>query len=84
MTFYGGLIMYVVLWWLVLFCVLPWGARSQAEQGEVTKGTEHGAPVHPGLKIKLFWTTFIATLFWGVVWYVFETGLFSLANYIKS
>ncbi len=28
MTLVGGLAIYFVLWWLVLFTVLPWGATS--------------------------------------------------------
>jgi len=27
---------YFIIWWVVLFAVLPWGVRSQEESGEVT------------------------------------------------
>ena len=35
---------YFIIWWVVLFAVLPWGVRSQQESGEVTPGTDPGAP----------------------------------------
>lgn len=40
---------YFVSWWITLFGVLPLGVRSQAESGEVTPGTEPGAPAKPRL-----------------------------------
>jgi len=48
---------YFVLWWVVLFAVLPWGVRSQEESGEVVPGTDPGAPTFPALWRKLMWTT---------------------------
>lgn len=35
---------YFVIWWTVLFLVLPIGARSQLDDGEVVLGTAHSAP----------------------------------------
>jgi predicted secreted protein len=35
---------YFILWWTVLFMVLPLGYRSQRDEGEVTLGTVESAP----------------------------------------
>ena len=43
------LAMYAVSWWITLFAVLPLGVRSQVESGEITPGTEPGAPAKPRL-----------------------------------
>jgi hypothetical protein len=40
---------YVVLWWTVLFAVLPIGVRTQAEDGTVVPGTPESAPKAPRL-----------------------------------
>ena len=40
-----GFAIYFVLWWLVLFLTLPFGVRSQHEDGEGAPGTDPGAPV---------------------------------------
>jgi predicted secreted protein len=52
---------YFIVWWIVLFAVLPWGVRSQAESGEVVPGSDPGAPAIPHLAAKLAWTTLVAT-----------------------
>lgn len=70
MTIGGGLAVYFVIWWTVLFAVLPFGVRSQAESGEVEKGTDPGAPVLPGLAKKAMATTILAGIVFGIVWYV--------------
>jgi predicted secreted protein len=58
----GGIALYFVIWWTVLFGVLPFGVRSQAEAGEVVAGTEPGAPSAPALREKAIWTTFVASV----------------------
>ena len=62
---------YMVVWWICLFLVLPLGTRSQLEAGEVVRGTEPGAPVLPRLWTKVLITTALAAvltalLFWGL------------------
>jgi predicted secreted protein len=57
----GGLALYFVIWWILLFAVLPFGVRSQAEVGEVVRGSEPGAPALPALREKAIWTTFVAS-----------------------
>jgi predicted secreted protein len=51
---------YFIVWWLVLFAVLPWGVRSQAENGDVVQGSDPGAPAIPHLAAKLLWTTVVS------------------------
>lgn len=70
MTFGGGLAVYFVIWWTVLFAVLPFGVHSQAESGTIEKGTDPGAPVLPGLAKKAAATTIIAAIVFCIVWYV--------------
>jgi predicted secreted protein len=55
-----GVAVYIVIWWIVLFVVLPWGVHSQEESGKVVRGSERGAPVRPLMKKKLAATTVIA------------------------
>src|SRR5215471_15288678 len=64
---------YFIIWWTVLFAVLPWGVRSQEEGGGVvTPGTDPGAPVLPGLTRKLVWTTILAAIVFAL-WYAIYT-----------
>lgn len=57
---------YFIIWWVVLFVVLPWGVRSQQEGGEIARGTDPGAPVVPRLWWKLAWTTVVASVVFAI------------------
>ena len=69
MSIFTAVAIYFVIWWVVLFAVLPWGVRSQHESGEMTPGTDPGAPVLPDIKRKLVWTTIVATVV-SAAWFV--------------
>jgi predicted secreted protein len=69
MTVASALAVYFVIWWTVLFAVLPFGVRSQSETGEVVEGTEPGAPALPGLGRKAAITSLIAAVVFVFVWY---------------
>ena len=56
------LAIYFIIWWVVLFAVLPWGVRSQHESGAIEPGTEPGAPAVHLVWKKLLWTTVIASV----------------------
>jgi predicted secreted protein len=64
---------YFIVWWLVFFAVLPWGARSQHEEGEIVPGTDPGAPAIHGLATKLVWTTAVASVVFGLFYWAYVT-----------
>ena len=69
---------YFIIWWVVLFAVLPWGVRSQEESGEVVPGTDPGAPVSHRIWMKLIWTTVVASVVFGVLYGIYAGGLIPL------
>lgn len=78
MTWFSGILIYALLWWLVFFTTLPVGARSYHEAGEATAaGNAESAPMRPRLKAKVAATTVIAAALWGVAWYLVESDLIS-------
>ena len=72
MSLATSIAIYFIIWWTVLFAVLPWGVRSQQDSGAVTPGTDPGAPSIPRLKRKLVWTTIVAGLVFAL-WHVVYT-----------
>jgi predicted secreted protein len=60
---------YFIIWWVVLFAVLPFGVHSQHESGSVERGTDPGAPTIPRLRSKLIWTTIVAAVVFAI-WHV--------------
>jgi predicted secreted protein len=70
---------YVVLWWTVLFAVLPIGVRTQDEDGAVVPGTPESAPTAPRLIRVVLLTTLISGLVFAAVWAAVRYGLLDLA-----
>ena len=69
---------FFLIWWVVLFAVLPWGVRSQHEAGNVAPGTDPGAPVIPNLLRKLVWTTLAAVVIFVACYVVYVERLVTL------
>ena len=66
----SALAIYAIIWWLVLFAVLPWGVVTQQESGTVEAGTPASAPVRPLMVRKLLATTLLAFIIWAGVTYL--------------
>lgn len=66
MLFLSYFAVFFVVWWLVLFVVLPIGMRSQADEGHVVSGTVASAPAKfKGFRVVLL-TTVIALIICGI------------------
>ena len=78
---------YFVLWWVVLFTTLPFGVRSQHEDGEgagqVTPGTDPGAPVMARMGYKLLWTTLISAVVFGIGMWAYYQGYLNIERLSK-
>ena len=72
-----GVAIYFLIWWIVLFAVLPWGVRAQGEK-DAPPGTDPGAPTVPHLKAKLLWTTIAAAVVWAICAVIYAKGLVTL------
>ena len=59
---------YVVLWWTVLFAILPIGVRTQGEDGAVVPGTPASAPTRPRLLRIVLLTTLVSAVLFAVLW----------------
>jgi predicted secreted protein len=77
------LALYFLTWWVVLFAVLPWGARSQDDGGAVTPGTDPGAPAVHRVWMKLIWTTLIASALFAIFAALYKAGLLPV-HYLMS
>jgi len=78
---------YFVLWWIVLFVTLPFGVRSQHEDGEgagqVIPGTDPGAPVLARMGRKLIWTTILSAIIFAIAMWAYYQGFFNIERLAK-
>lgn len=70
---------YIIIWWVVLFVILPLG-MNQGAQERPTDGGDWGAPQAPNLKKKFLTTTWVAAVVWVVVILVIQFQLIPLLN----
>ncbi|OLF73045.1 hypothetical protein AWH62_08830 [Maricaulis sp. W15] len=71
----NGLVVFLIVWWLFFFMMLPIGVRSQEEAGDVVSGSEPGAPQAPNLARKMWWTTIVTSIAWILYFAITESGV---------
>ena len=71
----GSLALYFIVWWTVVFAVLPFAARRGALGGEAAVGAEPGAPAEPRLREHAIWTTL-----WSDLVFLMAVAAFPLAG----
>ena len=69
-----GIIVYLVIWWIALFMVLPLGVKRVENPG---RGQEVGAPERPELLRKAIITTIVAAVLWLAFYGFYQLDLLS-------
>ena len=82
-TISTGFAIYFVMWWIVLFVTLPFGVRSQHEDGESAPGTDPGAPIASRMGRKLIWTTVISAAIFAISMWAYYQGYFNIERLSK-
>lgn len=67
MSITAALVLYVVIWFVTMFVVLPIRLRTQGDEGDIVPGTHAGAPANFKLGRTLIIVTIAGTLAWAVI-----------------
>lgn len=79
MTVAFAIAIYVVIWWTVLFAMLPIGVRTSEEAGEkVSPGTAESAPHLPNLLPKMVATTVVSSIVFAALYIIIVDHLITL------
>jgi predicted secreted protein len=73
MNWFTGIASFVVIWWVVIFAVLPWGVRPAEDE----MGQRAGAPENPRLGLKALVTTGVAVVLWGILYLIVSSDIWS-------
>ena len=80
----GSIIVYVIIWWIIFFSVLPIGIQSNKEVfREKLEGIDPGAPKNPKIAKKFLITTIITTIIFLVIYYLVEFNLLNLREFLQ-
>jgi len=70
MNWAEGIVVYVLVWWVVIFAVLPWGVRPSEQ---FVPGQVQSAPARPCLVMKAGITTLIAAIIWLIIFLIIRS-----------
>ena len=80
----GSIIVYVMIWWIVFFSILPVGIQSNKESfKERLEGSDPGAPKNPNILKKFLITTIITSILFIVIYYLVNNNLLNLRNFLQ-
>lgn len=68
----SGIVVYFMIFWTALFCILPWGNKPHEEHGQGLAGS---APHNPRLKQKFIITALVSALIWVIVYILIELDI---------
>ena len=74
---------YFVIWWITLFLTLPFGIRSQHEDGGGAAGTDPGAPIASRMGARLVWTTALSAVIFALAMLAYNAGYLSIERLSK-
>ena len=71
MSITGSLIIFVLIWWIIFFSLLP--IDVDRKHKELVEGVDKGSPENPRIIKKIFYTTIITSIIF--------VGIFMLVKY---
>ncbi|MDC0437550.1 DUF1467 family protein [Pelagibacteraceae bacterium] len=80
----GSIIVYVLIWWIIFFSVLPVGIQSNKEKfSERVGGIDPGAPINPKIGTKFLITTIISSIIFIAIYYLVKFNFLNLREYLQ-
>ena len=80
----GSIIVYVMIWWVVFFSILPIGIQSNKEIfKDSLEGFDSGAPKNPKIGKKFLITTIITSILFIVIYYLVNNNFLNLRNFLQ-
>ena len=80
----GSIIVFVIIWWIIFFSVLPIGIQSNKEKfRERIEGIDPGAPKNPKIAKKFLITTIITSIIFVVIYYLVKINILNLREFLQ-
>ena len=78
MTWVSGIVLYILIWWVALFAVLPIGTRPVREP-DGTSGWR-GTPERPRIGFRIGLTTLVSCVIWAVAYGIVQSDWISFRD----
>ncbi|PQO24963.1 DUF1467 domain-containing protein [Rhodobacteraceae bacterium WD3A24] len=80
MSITAAIVLFAVVWFMVLFIILPLGLKTQGESGDVTPGTPSSAPDEAQIWRKIKLVTLIAVILWAAIGGIILSGIVTMEH----
>ena len=80
MTFTGSLVIYVIIWWMVFFAILPIDVNRQ--KTHKIEGEDPGSPENPKILKKFIYCTGITSIIFIIIYLLVKYDHLNLRNLI--
>jgi predicted secreted protein len=84
MSLGGQIVIFIIIWMIVLFIVLPLNIVSQAENKKISLGTDPGAPAQPRILSKFFKTTVASLIIFAIINFLTYFEILNLREFFSQ
>ena len=81
MSLTGSLIIYVLIWWIVFFALLPMDVNREKKQNII--GIDAGAPENPKIIKKFVYSTLITSIIFIIIFLLVKYEYLNIRNLIS-
>ncbi|QYX57809.1 DUF1467 family protein [Roseovarius sp. SCSIO 43702] len=76
----SAFVLFLVVWFMTFFVILPLRIQTQGEAGKIVEGTHSGSPHVHHLRKKILITTGIAVVIWAILAFVIVSGMLTVRD----
>ncbi len=80
MTITGSIVIYVIIWWIVFFSLLPIDVNRN--KNIKIEGEDPGSPENPKILKKFIYTSIISSLLFLIIYYLVRYNYINLRNFL--
>ena len=80
MSVTGSVVIYVMIWWIVFFALLPVDVNRYKDKK--IKGEDPGSPENPKIAKKFIYTTIISLVLFLIIYYLVYYNYLNLRNFL--
>lgn len=77
-----GVMVYIMIYWVAIFCVLPWGNKAQEDQSN--PALAKSAPQNPRILKKLGVTAVVSAVIWLIVYGLIDANVISFHDMARD
>jgi len=76
----GSIVVYVMIWWIVFFALLPIDVNRN--KNKKIEGEDSGSPENPKILKKFIYTTIISSIIFLILYYLVQYNYLNLRNFL--